>query len=99
MGETVIFTDAEGNRYTYKITALRNEKHADQEALQRVDAPLTLFIKNIYSFEYLMTTGLRISSATMLGRAIRPLRVSEMSHIRVPEPVAPTMQTRMKMIL
>ncbi|MBE6670894.1 MAG: hypothetical protein E7593_01670 [Ruminococcaceae bacterium] len=54
VGDTVIYTDVEGNRYTFEITSLRYEKHADQTALQRDEAPLTLFIKNIYSFEYLI---------------------------------------------
>ena len=54
VGDTVIYTDMEGNRYTFTITSLRYEKHADQAALQHEDAPLTLFIKNIYSFEYLI---------------------------------------------
>ena len=54
VGDTVVYTDMEGNRYTYRITSLRYEKHADQAALQREEAALTLFIKNIYSFEYLI---------------------------------------------
>lgn len=54
VGDTIIYTDAEGNRYTYAITSLRYEKHADQAALQHEEAALTLFIKNIYSFEYLI---------------------------------------------
>ena len=54
VGDTVIYTDMEGNRYTFAITALRSEKHADQAALQQKEAPLKLFIKNIYSFEYLI---------------------------------------------
>ena len=54
VGDTVTYTDVEGNRYTYSITSLRYEKHADQAALQREEVPFTLFIKNIYSFEYLI---------------------------------------------
>jgi sortase A len=54
VGDTIIYTDVEGNRYTFSIASLRYEKHADQTALQREEAPLTLFIKNIYSFEYLI---------------------------------------------
>lgn len=54
VGDTVIYTDVEGNRYTFAIKSLRYEKHADQAALQHEDAPLTLFVKNIYSFEYLV---------------------------------------------
>jgi sortase A len=54
VGDAVIYTDVEGNRYTFAITSLRYGKHADQTALQHEEAPLTLFIKNIYSFEYLI---------------------------------------------
>ena len=54
VGDRILFTDMEGNRYTFEITSLRYEKHADQEALRRENALLTLFIKNMYSFEYLI---------------------------------------------
>ena len=54
VGDTVIYTDVEGNRYTFAITSLRYEKHADKAALEHQDASLTLFVKNIYSFEYLI---------------------------------------------
>ena len=54
VGDSVFFTDMEGNRYALTITDLRYEKHADQAALQRREATLTLFIKNIYAFEYLI---------------------------------------------
>lgn len=54
VGDTVVYTDMEGNRYTFAVTSLRYEKHVDQATLRREDAPLTLFIKNIYSFEYLI---------------------------------------------
>lgn len=53
-GDAVYFTDMEGNRYAYAVTDIRYEKHADQTALQRKDAALTLFIKNIYAFEYIV---------------------------------------------
>ena len=54
VGDQVFFTDMEGNRYTLAVTDLRYEKHADQAALQKREAALTLFIKNIYAFEYLI---------------------------------------------
>jgi sortase A len=54
VGDTIIYTDVEGNRYTFSITSLHYEKNADQAALQREEVPFTLFIKNIYSFEYLL---------------------------------------------
>jgi sortase A len=54
VGDPVFFTDMEGNRYSYIITDLRYEQHADQAALQRKNASLTLFIKNIYALEYII---------------------------------------------
>ena len=54
VGDAVIFTDVEGNRYTFRVSAMRYERHIDQTALQRHEAALTLFVKNIYSFEYLV---------------------------------------------
>lgn len=54
VGDTVNYIDVEGNRYAFTITSLRYEKHVDQAALQKQDAPLTLFIKNIFSLEYLI---------------------------------------------
>ena len=54
VGDAVVFTDVEGNRYTFQVAAMRYEKHIDQAALQRKEAALTLFVKNMYSFEYLI---------------------------------------------
>ena len=53
-GDTVFFTDMEGNRFCYEVTDIRYESHADQETLQRKDAALTLFIKNVYALEYIV---------------------------------------------
>ena len=53
-GDALYFTDMEGNRYSYTITDLRYEQHADQAALRQKDAALTLFIKNVYAFDYLI---------------------------------------------
>lgn len=54
VGDTVSYIDVEGNRYTFTITSLCYEKHAVQSTLNQKEAALTLFIKNIYSFEYLI---------------------------------------------
>lgn len=54
VGDSVFFTDMEGNRYALEISDLRYKKHADQTTLQSCDAALTLFIKNVYAFEYLI---------------------------------------------
>ena len=56
VGDTVIFIDVEGNRYTYAVTNLRYEKHADQTTLNREESSLTLFIKNVYAFECLIVS-------------------------------------------
>lgn len=54
VGDSVYFTDMEGNRYTYQVTDIRYEQHADNAALSKKDADLTLFIKNIYAMEYII---------------------------------------------
>lgn len=54
VGDTFFFTDMTGNRYTYEVKNIVYEKHADQTALNREEAALTLFIKNVYAFEYIL---------------------------------------------
>ena len=54
VGDAVFFTDMEGNRYTYTVTDIRCEKSADRDTLQREEAALTLFIKNVYALEYIV---------------------------------------------
>lgn len=54
VGDSVFFTDMEGNRFSYTVTDIRYEKNADQSTLLREDASLTLFIKNVYAFEYII---------------------------------------------
>ena len=54
VGDSLYFTDVTGSSYAYTVTDLSYTPHADQSALQRKDADLTLFIKNIYAFEYLI---------------------------------------------
>lgn len=54
VGDQVYFTDMQGARYGYAVKDIRYEKHADQSALTSEDAPLTLFIKNVYGFDYIL---------------------------------------------
>ena len=54
VGDSVFFTDVEGNRFSYTVTDIRYEKNADKSTLQRKNSSLTLFIKNIYAFEYII---------------------------------------------
>lgn len=58
--------NVEGNRYT--ITGLRYAKHADQTALQWEESMLTLFVKNIYSFEYLIIFAMLYKKKVVVRR-------------------------------
>ena len=54
VGDELFFTDMSGNRYAYAVTDLHYAKHADQATLTRENASLTLFVKNVYAFEYII---------------------------------------------
>ena len=54
VGDRFFFTDMEGNRYSYEVENINYEKHADQTAFAREEGDLVLFVKNFYSFEYLV---------------------------------------------
>ena len=54
VGDSVCFTDMEGNQFSYRVTDIRYEDHADQAALRRKEADLVLFIKNVYAMEYIL---------------------------------------------
>ena len=54
VGDNVFFTDMEGNRFSYTVSDICYENNADQSTLQRKESSLTLFIKNIYAFEYII---------------------------------------------
>ena len=54
LGDSLYFTDMSGNRYSYTVTDIRYSEHADQAALAREEAALTLFIKNVYGFDYIL---------------------------------------------
>lgn len=54
VGDEVFFTDMTGNQYAYAVKDIVYRKHADQTALKSKEADLTLFIKNMYAFEYVL---------------------------------------------
>ena len=54
VGDSLYFTDMTGNRYAYTVKDIHYAKHADQDTLLREDTALTLFIKNLYAFEYVI---------------------------------------------
>lgn len=54
VGDSVFFTDMEGNRYQYTVNSINYSDNADRAALEKENSSLTLFIKNIYAFEYII---------------------------------------------
>lgn len=54
VGNSIYFTDMTGNRYSYKIADILYRKHADNGTLDYNGSDLTLFIKNLYAFEYVI---------------------------------------------
>ena len=54
VGDAVSFIDAEGNRFGYRVSDIRYEKSASLDALTAKDSSLTLFVKNMYSREYIV---------------------------------------------
>jgi sortase A len=53
VGDVLYFTDMNGNRYSYVVADIRYTRHAGEEIPDNQDADLTLFIQNIYAFEYI----------------------------------------------
>ena len=54
VGNTIFFTDMTGNRYRYSVTDIIYCEHANNDVLISESDDLTLFIKNIYAFEYII---------------------------------------------
>ena len=54
VGDTMTFTDMEGNCFNLTVSNIRYTKHADTSAIGREDAALTLFLKNEFAMEYLI---------------------------------------------
>lgn len=52
VGDEVFFTDMRGNRYSYTVGNIHHADCADQTTLEAEQSDLTLFIKNIYGFDY-----------------------------------------------
>lgn len=53
VGDTLYFTDMTGNRYSYVVADIRYTRHASEEIPDSRKSDLTLFIQNVYSFEYI----------------------------------------------
>ena len=53
VGDSLYFTDMTGNRYRYVVEDIRYTRHAGEETPDSREADLTLFIQNVYAFEYI----------------------------------------------
>ena len=53
VGDTLCFTDMTGNRYSYVVADIRYTRHASEEIPDSRKADLTLFIQNVFAFEYI----------------------------------------------
>lgn len=53
VGDTLYFTDMTGNRYSYVVADIRYTRHASEEIPDSRKADLTLFIQNVFAFEYI----------------------------------------------
>lgn len=53
-GDCLYLTDMTGRRYAFEVYDLSYSTRADRDTLQSADAALTIFVKNEFSFEYLI---------------------------------------------
>ena len=53
VGNALYFTDMTGNRYGYVVADIRYTRHAGEETPDSREADLTLFLQNVYAFEYI----------------------------------------------
>ena len=54
VGDSVYFTDLEGNRFGYTVTQIDYESRFSQATSPREERDLTLFLKNVFGFEYIV---------------------------------------------
>lgn len=54
VGNTIYLTDMTGSQFTYTVSDIQYSKHADNQALFSETADFTIFVKNIYAFEYII---------------------------------------------
>lgn len=54
VGDGINIIDMTGNLYAYKVYDIRYSGHADSASLESSEDDFTLFIKNVYSFEYII---------------------------------------------
>lgn len=54
VGDTVLLTDMTGGKYSYQVADIKYRKKAGDTTLNAIEDDLTIFIKNCYSFEFII---------------------------------------------
>lgn len=54
VGDAIFVTDMMGNRYSYRVSDILHSDNAYRDLLMDTDAPLTIFVKNTLSDEYIL---------------------------------------------
>lgn len=54
VGNKVYLTDMTGNRFSYEVADIQYSDHADNQTLASDPHDLTIFVKNVYAFEYII---------------------------------------------
>ena len=54
VNDTIVLTDMEGGRYTYRVETIQHAKHATRNKLQQGDYALTIFVKDSRNSQYLL---------------------------------------------
>lgn len=55
-GDLVTVTDLQGAVYTYRVRNIRRADNADLSTLKREDARLVLFVRDLYTMEYIIVS-------------------------------------------
>lgn len=54
VNDTIVLTDMEGGRYTYRVAAIQHAKHATRDKLQSGGYALTVFVKDSQNSQYIL---------------------------------------------
>lgn len=54
VGNMIYVIDMTGNRFSYEVADIQYCTHANNDTLHRYEDDLTIFVKNIYAFEYII---------------------------------------------
>lgn len=64
--DELVFTDMLGDCYSFKVADIRYVDSASDEELKKGDYPLTVFVKKMYSFKYIVINCVALGSEDMI---------------------------------